>query len=722
MTIVKTAINRRSFLKVSAAGGTGLLIGFNWLASCSTKPQQSIPKEWFDINAYIKIADNGLVTIYSPNPEIGQNVKTAMPLIIAEELDVDWTNVMVEQADLNTVKYSRQLAGGSQSIRHGWPSLRRAGATARRLLLEVAAKRWQTDINQLSVSNGVIKHSETGKELHYGELVVEAAAIPVPEDVELKSPEKFELIGKGIKNVDGQKIVTGNPLFGLDYNEEGQVIAMIIHPPSFGMTLKSFDASEAEKLPGIHKVFTIDTSLEESDWSATNAFNKLIAVTGSSTWQVMKAKKAVIAEWESTELENDQDHQQLLLEAIEKKEGHVQRQDGNPEDIIKRGDRVIERTYTAPFIAHNPMEPMNFFANVTTEKADLIGPIQTPENLRKLASRFLNLPEEKVNVQMTRMGGGFGRRLYGHFGLEAALISQQLQAPVKLIYSREDDMTQGTYRPAYRVKYTATLDQDNNLSSLQCKAAGIPGSPLFANRFPAGTIDHYKAESLNLGTNISTGAWRAPRSNFMAGAEQSFLDEVAELAGKDPIDFRLNLFDRAINNPVGERNDYDPERYAGVIKLVREKSNWDTPIDGVYRGASAYYCHNSYVAQVVDLVMENDKPVIQKVWCAVDCGIVINNEGAVNQVEGAIIDGIGHAMYAQMNFDNGAPQQNNFHQYRLIRNMEAPREIEVFFVESEIDPTGLGEPGLPPIIGALASALYKATGQRFYDQPFGPKI
>ena len=326
---------------------------------------------------------------------------------------------------------------------------------------------------------------------------------------------------------------------------------------------------------------------------------------------------------------------------------------------------------------------------------------------------------DQIDIQMTRMGGGFGRRLYGHFGVEAAAISQKAKAPIKLVYTREDDMTQGTYRPMYRVKYRASLDQNNKLTGWYAKGTGIPGSPLFHNRFPAGAIENYGSENVSVPTNISTGAWRAPRSHFTAGAENSFIDEVAEAAGKDPIDFRLELFDRAINNPVGENNDYDAERYAGVLKLVREKSGWDNETPGVYRGVSVYYCHNSYVAEVVDLEKNsNDELKIKKVWCAVDCGIVINREGALNQIEGGIIDGIGSSMYSSLNFENGRPLQENFNSYRLIRHAEAPPEIETFFVENGIAPTGLGEPTLPPVSGALANAMYKATGQRYYHQPF----
>ena len=720
MTLIKTTYDRRSFIKVSSLSTGGMLLGFSWLASCKPDQVASVPKEWFDINGFLKIADNGLVTIMSPNPEIGQNVKTSMPMIVAEELDVNWDQVVVEQAGLDTSKYTRQLAGGSQSIRQGWESLRMAGATARRMLMEAAAQQWGVSASEVTTDSGVIRYGE--KELGYGEVASAAASVQVPEEVELKDPKDFKIIGTPIKNVDGKKIVTGAPLFGLDTKQEGMLIAMIEHPPAFGMKLKSFDASDAKAMPGIKDVFsftTIPEGKEKQRFDTNNAFNDLVAIVGNSTWEVMKAKKAVKVEWEqASPLESTSDHIKSLSDLVGTKADEAGRKDGNPDSAFKKAAKVIERSYSAPFLAHNTLEPMNFFANVKDGNAELIGPIQTPEFMSKTASQVLEMPEDKISIMMTRMGGGFGRRLYGHFGIEAAVISQKVQAPVKLIYSREDDMTQGTYRPAYKVTYRAALDEDNNMTAFQVRGAGIHGGPVFANRFPAGAVDNYMAENKSQESNISTGAWRAPRSNFIAGAEQSFLDEVAEAAGKDPIDFRLELFDRASNDPVGEKYDYDAARYAGVLKLVKEKTNWGQEIPGVYRGVSAYYCHNSYVAQVVDVVMENNQPKVQKVYCAVDCGVVVNPEAAINMVEGGTIDGIGHAMYSAMSFKNGQADQNNFNSYRLIRHQEAPAEIEVHFVENGIDPTGLGEPPLPPVMGALANALYKATGKRLYDQPF----
>ncbi|WP_291967520.1 xanthine dehydrogenase family protein molybdopterin-binding subunit [Maribacter sp.] len=725
MTLIKTTYNRRSFLKTGSLAGGGMILGFSWLASCKPTPEQvnNIPKEWFDINSFLKIGDNGMVTIMSPNPEIGQNVKTSMPMIVADELGVDWKNVIVEQAPLNTDIFQRQLAGGSQSIRVGWSGLRMAGATARHMLVAAAAEAWQVDASEITVSAGVISHTASNNSAGFGEMASKAATMPVPEEVKLKESSNFDIIGTDRRNVDGPSIVTGKPLFGIDIQEEGMLIAMIVHPPAFGLTYKSMNANDVKSMPGIKDVFPIDAYKDDTEkqWSDGGAINKLVAIVGESTWQCMQAKKALNVTWEETSaLESTKGHDEALTKLLNTSSKKPARKDGDVESAFRKADKVIERTYSAPFLAHNTMEPMNFFADVNGERALLNGPIQTPEFLEKTLASRLGLPVEKIGIKMTRMGGGFGRRLYGTFGVEAAVISQKMQAPIKLVYTREDDMTQGTYRPTYKVKYKAGLDKEGNLLAWHVKGAGSNDDLLFENRFPAGAVDNYLAEKFSLETNVTTGAWRAPRSNFVAGAEQAFIDEVAEAAGKDPIEFRLELFDRAIKNPVGEpeKNDYDPERYAGVLKLVRDKSGWSKGQGNAKRGVSAYYCHNSYVAQVLDLNDDTDAPKVDKVWCAVDCGIVINPMAAKNQIEGGIIDGIGHATYSEMTFENGQPQHKNFDTYRLIRHKEAPKEIETFFVDNGIDPTGLGEPSLPPIIGALANALYKATGQRHYNQPF----
>ena len=742
MSFHKTSIGRRSFLKSSMLAGGGLMLSFNWLTSCITKPEEALtmPDEWFNINGYLKIGNNGVVTIMSPNPEGGQNIKTSMPMIVADELDIDWDKVIVEQAPLNTDLYTRQFLGGSQAIRTGWESLRMAGATARHMLRQAAANAWKVPLGEISTAEGVLKHENSGKTAGYGEMASAAAAIKVPGEVELKDISEFKIIGTSRKNVDARKIVSGKPLFGSDIDREGMLIAMIVHPPAMGLTVKSVNGSEAKRMPGIKDVFTIevlDTDVERQFFDTLN-FPEVVAIVGNSTWEVMNAKKSLKIEWQEAEgfvekrdrfgskytqnipagLESTADHQAKMA-SMKTKPGNVRRRDGNPEQAFKNAAKVIERTYEAPFLAHNCMEPMNFFAHVTADGAKLEGPLQKPELTEQTLSKRLGMPVENIDIQMTRLGGGYGRRSYAHWLIEAALISQKMSAPVKLIYSREDDMTSGVYRSTYQATYRAALDEDNNLVAFHVNAGGIPESPLYPDRFPAGAVDNYLAEDWTFESNITVGSFRAPRSNFMAAVEQSFLDEVAELAGKDPIEFRLELLERAAKDPVGEGNDYDPERYAGVLKLVREKSNWSAGNNGVHRGVSAYFCHNSYAAHVLDISMENGSPRVQNVCCAVDCGILVNPDAATNLAEGAIVDGIGTAMYGEMTFNNGTPQKSNFDKYRLIRHSEAPKAIQVHFVENTINPTGLGEPPYPPVFAALANALYRATGKRLYRQPFG---
>jgi isoquinoline 1-oxidoreductase beta subunit len=416
-------------------------------------------------------------------------------------------------------------------------------------------------------------------------------------------------------------------------------------------------------------------------------------------------------------LESTEDHYAKMA-AMRNKPATVRRKDGDPETAFKNAAKVIEHTYTGPFLAHNCMEPVNFFAHVTEEKAELAGGLQKPEFTEQALSARLGMPLEKIDIQLTRLGGGFGKRSYAHWLLEAALISQKVKAPIKLIYTREDDMTSGVYRSAYSATYRAALDADNNLIGFHVKTGGVPESPLFANRFPAGAVDNYLAEDWSIETNLTVGSFRAPRSNFMAAAEQSFLDEVAEAAGKDPIIFRLELLKKAKENPIGKDNDYDPVRFAGVLELVREKSGWEKLKASKNLGVSAYFCHDSYAAHVLDLELKDREVVVNKVWCAIDCGIVVNPDAAKNLAEGGVVDGIGVALFGNMTFTKGVPDSNNFNWYRMIRHKEAPKSIEVYFVENDIDPTGMGEPAYPPVFGALANALYKATGKRFYSQPF----
>jgi isoquinoline 1-oxidoreductase beta subunit len=743
----KINYSRRSFLKSTALAGGGLMISFNWLSEFGQDDKIKmfdLPEQWHELNGYIKITPDNVIKILNPNPEFGQNVMTSLPMIVAEELDAEWQKVVVEMGPHDTVKLGPQFTGGSNSVKMYWKPLREAGAAARQMLKEAAAQTWSVPVEEITTKGAVLFHAKTNRAGTYGEFASKASGIPIPKEVKLKDVKNFNVVRNSKKNVEGLKIITGKPLFGMDYNQEGMLIAMIEHPPAFGMKLKSFDASQTLQMPGVKDVFTLklyEDGFEQGGFD-TRTFNDLLVVVGNNTWEVMNARKKLKATWEPAgvmketvagrsgkkeviipgELEST-GAQFAKMQEYAKQPAEQLRKDGDPETAFKNAAQVIERTYNAPFLAHNCMEPMNFFAHVTDEKALVAGPLQAPGWSEPTLAKLLNLPADKIEIQMTRMGGGFGRRAYGHYLYEAALISKKVKAPVKLIYTREDDMSYGIYRPMYTATYRAALDSNKKLIAFHVKGGGIPEHPIHANRFPAGAVDNYLAEGWQIPSNITIGAFRAPRSNFNAAAEQSFLDELAEAMGKDPIDFRLELLKRAKENPVGKNNDYDADRYAGVLQLVREKSGWNKPENKKYsRGVAAYFCHNSYAAHVVDMIMTNGQPYVERVFSAIDCGIVVNPDAATNMVQGAVVDGIGNAFYGGLTHKNGAVEQNNFHRYKIIRMHEAPKKIEVHFVQNDIDPTGLGEPPFPPVFGAVANALYKAAGKRLYQQPYGPQL
>lgn len=699
------SLSRRNFLKTSLLAGGGMLVGFNLLNACKSEAQLPLDLSklnFNDFNAFIKISDEGYVTIFSPNPEIGQGVKTAMPMIIAEELDVPWDKVSVAQGIYDPKNYQRQVAGGSQSIRSGWDALRQTGATTKQMLVNAAAITWGVEPHTCSASQGIITNL-SGDTLGYGEVVKVAANLEVPENIVLKDPKDFKIIGHDIKNVDNQKIVTGEPLFGIDYTSEGMMYASVLRPPAFGTKLASFDDHTTTSINGVTEVIK---------------FGDKIAVLGTSTWAVMKGKKALVAHWEKdTKLESTDDHNLELFKILNGSKFKTNREDGNVETAFKRADKIIERTYESPFLPHNCMEPMNFYANVTDNKVHLVGPIQTPAWTTGKIAKILDRKPEDIHLEMTRMGGGFGRRLYGDFAEEAAQISNISKKPVQVIFSREDDMAAGTYRPAIKYRIKAAI-KDGKLTAYHLKEAAINGNMYgsIANFFPAGCVPNYKVSTANYKSNITTGAWRAPFTNFLAFAEQSFFSEIATELGTDHPRLIIDLLQN-VKGVKDERIQYSPERMEETINLVIKKSNWGKISEGIYQGFSAYYSHNTHVAEVADIVLKDGLPVVKKVTVAVDCGIVVNPLGAKNQVEGGVIDGIGHAMYGDFSFKKGVPQSVNYDKYRLIRMGETP-EIKAYFVESNLSPTGLGEPGLPPAGGAVANAIYKATGMRLLKQPF----
>ncbi len=697
--------SRRDFLKLASITGGGLVLGFSWFSAGAETPEviNNVPPAGnMGFNSYLSVSTDGIVTIFSPNPELGQNIMTSFAMIVAEELDADWTKVKVVQAALDTKKFDRQLTGGSGAVPHSWKRLRTAGATARYMLIQAAAKRWDVPAEECTAGNGFVIHSKSGKKSGFGELAEQASGIAFPKEVKLKDRGDFKIIGTTVKNVANKNIVTGKPLFGLDFYREGMLFAMIQRPLSFGTKIKSVDAAAAKAMPGIIDVVE---------------FKNNVAVVGKSTWEVMKARKLLKIEYENDgAIESTTDHNNLFKSLLDNGTPVVRRKNGDVEAAFKTAAKIIKQEYQCPFLSHAPLEPMNFFAHVRPDGVELVGPTQTPGSARAATAKLLGVPEDKITLDITRLGGGFGRRLKYDYVLEAAELSSIIKAAVKVIWSREDDMTGGSYRPAVRYRFEAALDSGSNLVGYKCRAVGInAGNPTREDNFPSGAVENLLIDTIEHKSPITTGAWRAPITNFLGFAEQAFLDEVAEAAGKDPIQFRLELLAKARTSPVGAIK-YDIGRMETVIKMAAEKSGWGKKA-GVFQGFSVYFSHQSYVAQICEVEMRAGKPVVKKIYAVSDCGQVINLSGARQQAMGGVIDGLGHAMYGKLTFKNGASEQKNFNTYRLIRMKEIP-EIETYFVDNGIDPTGLGEPALPPTGGAVANAIFKATGKRLRNQPF----
>ena len=696
--------SRRDFLKMTAITSGGLVLGFNWLnveAAPVIVSDSAIAAGNIGFNSYLSIASDGVVTIMSPNPELGQNILTSFPMIVAEELEADWTKVKVLQANLDN-KFDRQLTGGSGAVPHSWKLLRTAGATAKAMLIQAAAQKWGVPTADCSALMGFVTHKTSGKKLGYGELAEAASQIAVPTDVKLKDRKDFKLIGTRVRNVANKDIVTGKPLFGLDFYREGMLFAMIQRPESFGMKLKSVDSAAAKAMPGIVDVVS---------------FKNNVAVVGKSTWQVLKARKLLKIEYEKEgAIESTDDHNKLFVSLMDSGTATVRRKDGDVDAAFKNAAKVVKGEYQCPFLSHSPMEPMNFFAHVKPDGIELVGPTQTPARARTQVSQLLKVPEDKITLQLTRLGGGFGRRLQNDYVVEAAELSSIMKAPIKLIWTKEDDMSGGVYRPAVRYRFEAALDASGNMIGYKLRGVGInAGNSTRENNFPSSAVDNLLIDSVEHKSPITTGAWRAPITNFLAYAEQSFLDEVAQAAGKDPVAFRLELLEKVKAKPVGDLR-YDVDRMIGVIKLAAEKSAWGKK-KNVSQGFSVYFSHASYVAQVADVIMQGGMPIVKKIYAVADCGQVVNYGGARQQVMGGVVDGFGHAMYSKLSFKDGAAEQRNYNTYRLIRMKEIP-EVETHFVDNGIDPTGLGEPALPPTGGAVANAIFKATGKRLRSQPF----
>jgi isoquinoline 1-oxidoreductase beta subunit len=723
-----TNLNRRNFLKVGGTIGTGLVLG---LTLISRKSEAGVlpSATSFEPNAFLKITSDNKITIVAKNPEIGQGVKTSLPQIIAEELEVDWNTIDVVQGSLNP-GLGDQFAGGSTAIKENFTALRQVGATAREMLIEAAAKKWSVTSEQCYAANGFVFNRSSSKKFSYGELVEDASKLVPNPTAKLKDPKDFKIIGKTIPGVDNRKIASGTVQFGIDSRPEGALVAVVIRCPVKGGKVKSFNAADALKLKGIVDVFDFDFVAGDPRDSVNG-----VAIVATSTWPALKARKQVSVEWNynNGEKESSENITATFTKNVTSKGALAIRDDGNVDDALKVSRKTIEAQYEVPFLAHATMEPMNFFADVTANKCLLIGPTQVPDSVAAIAKTITGLPDQSIQVKMTRVGGGFGRRLTVDYAAEAIVISKRLGKPVQVIWSREDDMTNDLYRPAGMYALRAGVDEKGNLLAWHINAsttsrylyANSKRSPhmteVFPDGFPAGFVKNFRMEYTAVKTNIPTGAWRAPGHNATAFVDQCFVDEVAHLAGKDSVEFRLELLgneDKQMPYRDHGGPTYSVKRLRDVVRLAAEKSNWrNKRSNGSYHGFASHFMFGAYVAEVVTISLSSDKQIkIENVLAVVDCGIVVNRSGALNQIRGGIIDGLSAAINGGIDIQNGTVVQKNFDTYKLMRMNQAP-PVEVVLVESNENPEGLGEMSLPPVAAALCNAIFSATGKRIRKLP-----
>lgn len=714
-------LNRRNFIKNSAVAGGAFMLSFSmpWGNKLMAEPTAKV----HEINAFLKIAKDGTITIMAKNPEIGQGVKTSLPMIIAEELCADWRKIEVLQADLNP-KYGPQGAGGSTAINRHWKPLRKVGATAREMLLEAAANKWGIDKKLCYAENGIVKNKKNRKKLSFGDLAEAATQIAVPKDPPLKPDKDFNVVGSFKTGVDNHNLVQGKVTYGLDAQPEGMVYAMIERSPVFGGSVTSYDDSEAKKVKGVIKVMPIKEG----------AVTKSVAVIAKNTWAAMKARKVLKVKWDTkgNEKHSTERYNKAFKANVAKDDKNL-RNDGNVDKAFKEATKVLEATYEIPFATHAPMEPMNCTALVTKDKCELWAPTQSPGRAAGIARKITGLKPMQVQVHMLRSGGGFGRRSNGDFVKETVYLANELKQPVKLVWTREDDTRFGFYRPASLHQVKAAIDKDGKLSAwkIHCSGASVARyfSPkmtphrfdIYPDNFPAQFIPNFQMQYTAVETYMPLWFWRAPGHNTTAFVDQSFLDEVAHAAKKDPLKFRLDLLGsdskdyqyRGHGGPT-----FNNARIRGVLELAAEKAGWGKKMPkGSAQGIAVHFTFGTYTALVADVSVDKDGYVkVQKVVAAVDCGKVVNLSGAKAQIEGGIIDGLSTMMNAEITLKDGAVQQSNFHDYKLLRIKDAP-DVEVYFIKSDKDPQGLGEMSLPPLAPAVANAIFSVTGKRVRKLP-----
>ncbi len=723
-----TLIGRRSFLKITALGGGGMVLALHLepLNVFAQAPQQPPLSPM----AFVRIAPDGTATIMAKNPEIGQGIKTMLPMLIAEELDIDWKDVRIEQADADQSTYGIQFAGGSAATPLNWEPMRRVGAAARAMLVAAAAQSWGVPASECSTSSGKVLHSASGRSLGYGE-VADAAARLEPPDMSaltLKDPKDYKIIGQPVPGVDNPQIVTGRPLFGIDFATPGMVFAVFEKCPVFGGKVVSANLEEIRALPGVEKAFVV-----EGGDNLTGLLSG-VAIVAKSWWLAESARQKLNVKWDEgpTSQQSSAGFSERASELGKQSPTMSLRSTGDVESALRDADKVVEAAYEYPFLAHAPLEPQNCSAHFSDGKLEIWAPSQTPGSGLRLVSETLGIDPANITIHMTRIGGGFGRRLNNDYMVEAARIAKEVGKPVKLLWNRTADMQHDFYRPAGFHFLRGGLTSDGKIAGWANHFVSFGQGDRFASsagvspdEFPGRFISNYSLGASLIPSGVPTGALRAPGSNALAFVMQSFVDELAHAAGRDPVEFRLELLDQPALAPLTEENmwvvHFDAQRMKGVVKLVAEKSGWSSSpaANNRAKGVAFHFSHRGYFAEVADVeVLRGNSLKVHKIWVAGDVGRqIINPSNAVNQVQGAIIDGLSQLMNYEITVERGRVVQTNFHEFEPVRISQAPPEIEVHFLKSDHDPTGLGEPSLPPVPPAVCNAVFAATGKRIRSLP-----
>lgn len=706
-------INRRAFLKVSMAASGALLISCGRI---SPTADTSTETDTWVANLYVRINTDGTVTIVSKNPEAGQGIKTALPMVVAECLDVDWKRVAVEQAALDD-RYGRQVLGGSRATPDGWDDLRIAGTAARQLLITAAADRWGVPASACTTEKGIVTHAATGNVLRYEELLEDAAQLPPPDvdELPLKSrPEDFTLLGTFVPGVDNHAIYTGQPLFGSDVRLDGMLYAVLEKCPTFGGKVKTANVEQVRKLPGVTHAFIVSGTDDPTGLQAG------VAIVADSWWEANAARRKLRVGWTTDHADASADYD-VKARALLEQRGATLREDGDPDAALAAADKVVAATYYYPFVSHANMEPQNCTALFhESGRLEFWAPTQNPRAGRELAARTLRLSEKNIHVNLTRIGGGFGRRLRNDYMVEAAWIAREVGRPVQLQWSREDDMRHDFYRPAAWHRFQAGLDADGRMMafdhhfvSFGRNGEPVSGAGLSPGHYPAGLVPNLRVRQSLIDTNVPTGPWRSPGHSAYCWCYQGFFDEVAQAAGRDPLEFRLDLLSQSHG-----QTQLDRQRAANTLKLAAEKAGWGQREAEGNRslGIAFHYAHRGYVAHVAEVVANGASVKVEKVYSAVDVGPIINLSGARAQVEGCVVDALSTAQL-EISFAGGAAQQRNFNDYELLRIDQAP-EVECHFIQSDNAPTGLGEPPIAAATPAITNAIFAATGTRIRELPF----